>query len=64
MWKPRDVLLRMLRDIDSGEVVDIESLIVVYKRKTHGVSYMVSSKNHIETLGILTRAVQIAGEDI
>lgn len=58
-WAPRDVLIAMLREIDSG-AVDVDALIVSYRcREAEGESttrFMASSPDGSVTLGLLARA--------
>lgn len=55
-WSPRDVLLYLLKEIDSGNV-DPEALVVCYADKYDGqkyrVGYRVSSPSYVLSLGML-----------
>lgn len=55
-WKPRDVLVSLLRDIDSGKA-DIDALIVCYRQhvdeKARG-RFLQSTPDGLVTLGLLS----------
>ena len=67
-WSPRDVLVRMLRDIDSGKVAP-EHLMVLYvlpkkdKDTMRYVGYQMSSDDPTYLIGALERAKQGILED-
>lgn len=59
-WTPRDALIDILRQIDSGEI-EPDALIVCYAKnetRTGGFcTYSVSSPNALTTLGMLARCI-------
>ena len=58
-WHPRDVLIKMLRDIDDG-IISADALIVVWKQKTENGrekgGYWNSSPNLTMSVGMLETA--------
>lgn len=57
-WSPRDVLITLLRDIDSG-TADVEMMVVVYRvhdGSNASTKYMASTPSGVEALGMLARA--------
>lgn len=68
-WTPRDVLISMLREIDSGEIAP-EMLVVAWAKRnesgTMHTRYQLSSRNIMEALGLCVRTahrIQILGDD-
>lgn len=60
-WTPRDVLVSLLRDIDSG-AVSAKSLVVVYRRiNVDGLrtSWMISGDGIVEAQGMMMRAIHL-----
>lgn len=58
LWTPRDVLIKMLRQIDNGEI-EPDALIVCYREvKGDEISYKQSSPSLYLTMGIM-EAVKI-----
>lgn len=55
-WTPRDVLISLLREIDSGQL-DISAVVVAFRAVSDGnpVQYRVASPDPILTLGLLER---------
>jgi hypothetical protein len=56
-WTPRDVLVHLLRDIDSGKL-DMDALVVLYRYtapegKVGNTSWMTSSPDPYTSLGIV-----------
>ena len=64
LWGPRDALVSMLRDIDSG--MEVSALIVVYRRVDdgdRGVFYQAAGVvDKVEGMGMLGCVSQIIGE--
>jgi len=64
LWKPRDALIALLRDIDNG--ADIPTMVVVYRSIVDGqkgIFYQAAgSTDKIETLGMLARISHIIAE--
>lgn len=60
-WTPRDLLIGMLRDIDSGKM-DLDGLVLVYRKrcetpgKTHRAGYRIATPDVYTTLGMLSSA--------
>jgi hypothetical protein len=58
-WSPRDVLIRLLRDIDSGKLPLMDALIVSYREKLPdgrvNAYYSVASPDIHVSLGVLDR---------
>jgi hypothetical protein len=64
-WTPRDVLVSLLRDIDSGER-KVTSVVVAIMNEEEGAvscSYLCSTRTHTETLGIMTHALFAINRD-
>lgn len=55
MWKPRDALIDVLRDIDSGKIDARSVVICLLQADPDGdkVTYVQSSRNRTESLGML-----------
>jgi hypothetical protein len=51
-WTPRDVLISMLRRLDSGEITT-EALIIIYEDAEGGSCYSVSSPGSVRTVGMM-----------
>lgn len=54
-WTPRDVLVHMLREIDSGEV-DPEAIVVAFSTSPTNVRFYASSPEPRVTFGVLELA--------
>jgi hypothetical protein len=52
-WTPRDVLLWLLRNLDSGEIEPPRQLIVVMEHANGGVGYAAATKDTLSRLGIM-----------
>lgn len=63
-WTPRDALISLLREIDSGKI-KISSLVVAYSEDLPDgdkvTRVCVSTKGLVEALGLLARGQQICG---
>lgn len=59
LWTPRDAIISVLRDIDSGEL-DITAVSIAFLHKTEAggekVGYSTSAPNTTTALGLLSRA--------
>ncbi len=62
-WTPRDVLIAMLRKIDSGEITDIKALSVVWTVDGKSSWSSTSSPYSLMTIGMLTNAANGIGVD-
>lgn len=64
LWKPRDALVSLLRDIDSGKI-DIEKLVICYTEShsnggpTKLAYHAAGTRSYWETIGILTEFVSL-----
>lgn len=57
-WQPRDVLINILRQIDSGEIAPT-ALVVSWDDKRNGkCGWSASSPDNITTLGLLAHTMQ------
>lgn len=60
IWTPRDVLVSLLRSIDSG-AADPTALVVIYEQRSEAggerISYLRSGDSHHRTLGMLCEAM-------
>lgn len=55
-WTPRDALITLLRDIDSGKV-DVDALVIAYRyNKRKRTSFLAATPDGVTTLGLLERA--------
>lgn len=65
-WTPRDVLIELLRRIDSGEVAP-EALFVAFRTRDQAqdgyTSYSVSSPDYVTTLGLVHAALDVMKHD-
>ena len=56
-WTPRDALISLLREIDSGKTEDVGSILIIYSRK-HGdgrsIDYSIVSDSSLEVLELVT----------
>lgn len=61
-WKPRDALIKLLREIDSGET-NVDVVVVAYRfvndDGSHSAGYLNASPEEDVALGVVTRAVAI-----
>lgn len=56
-WSPRDLLVSLLRDIDSGKV-NLDAAIVIWLEKDEKFPrYRIASKNPVITLGMLQATI-------
>lgn len=61
-WTPRDALISLLREIDSG-ALDLDALVIVLRKRSESpplvqsTSFRVASPDVHTTLGMLTEAV-------
>lgn len=51
-WSPRDCIVNMLRQIDSGEL-ELDAVCIVYSNTDNESGFQVSSPNLITTIGML-----------
>ena len=61
-WTPRDILIRALRRIDSGEVVDCDAMVISYRYKEEGegvLAYITSSPDLDISRGIVSRTLHL-----
>lgn len=59
-WAPRDALIKLLREIDSGETkVDVVVIAyrIVHDDETHSAGYLNASPEEDVALGVVARAV-------
>lgn len=67
-WTPRDLLIALLRDIDSG-VVDFDGMVVVYRKRSenpgrwHRAGYRIATPDIYTTLGMLSSASAAIARD-
>lgn len=55
-WAPRDALIALLRDIDSGKV-DVDALVIAYRyNERKRTSFLAATPDGVTTLGLLERA--------
>lgn len=64
-WKPRDVLIAMLREIDQGKIDPIRLAVVYAEKVKDGTKtfFQVSAEGNHETLGMLERAKYLINRD-
>lgn len=68
-WTPRDALIDVLRDIDSG-TLDLDVVVIVMRQRSSGehrvcnANYRIASPDHHTTLGVLGNAMFRLQSDI
>lgn len=58
-WKPRDVLIHLLRQIDAGEV-NVETLVIAYRHKDRNGDYFTSNLKCAESMPNVIGVLEIA----